>query len=86
MALPLFLTEHPTSVEETYGEHAKVAGNFAKELALAAMAAAVHAVFPALFECTASTKIKQLHAEMTSGRRADFDGDCADETASATAA
>ena len=62
-------TAHPASVDETYTEHARCAGHFAKELALAAGAAAIHAVCPSMFETTASTKIKALHCEMTSGAR-----------------
>lgn len=62
-------TAHPASVDETYTEHARCAGHFAKELALAAGAAAVHAVCPSMFETTASKKIKALHCEMTSGAR-----------------
>jgi len=66
-------TDHPASVDETYSEHARCAGHFAKELALAAGAAAVHAVCPSMFEKTASTKIRTLHAEMTAGARGQVD-------------
>lgn len=66
----LFL-DHPASVDETYTEHARVAGHFARELAMAAMAAAVHAVFPGLCCTSASTRVKRLHTEMTAGARAE---------------
>ena len=75
MQLPAMFTEHPASVNETYTEHARCAGHFAKELALAAGAAAIHAVCPSLFVTTASTKIKALHGEMTAGARGAVDCD-----------
>lgn len=73
MQLPAMFTQHPASVNETYAEHARCASHFAKELALAAGAAAVHAVCPSMFETTASTKIKALYGEMTSGTRGELD-------------
>lgn len=69
MALPQRFSEHPASVGETYGEHRRVAGHFAWQLAKASAAASVHALFPWCFERTASTKIQQLHQEMTTGNR-----------------
>jgi len=75
MQLRSMFTEHPASVNETYTEHARCASHFAKELALAAGAAAVHAVFPSMFVTTASTKIKALHGEMTAGARGEIDCD-----------
>lgn len=70
MDLQRAFTEHPASVGETYTEHMRVAAHFAKELGLAAGAAAVHAVFPALCRTSASERVKRLHVEMTSGNRA----------------
>lgn len=75
MAIKDYFTEHPASVGETYREHFRVASHFAKELALASMAAAVHAIAPNLFVSTASTKIRQLHSDMTSGLRGETNGD-----------
>ena len=57
----LFL-EHPSSVDETYLEHGRFAGGFALTLFGAAMAAAVHAVIPCLFEKTASKMIAKMYA------------------------
>jgi len=54
-------TAHPQSVNETYLEHSSFAFRFAGWLALAAMAAMVHAIFPWLFEKTASGIIAKLH-------------------------
>ncbi|MEZ5751145.1 MAG: DUF6356 family protein [Paracoccaceae bacterium] len=59
----LFL-DHPSSVDESYLEHARFAAGFAGWLALAAMAAAVHAVLPFAFEKTASQIIRRLHARI----------------------
>ena len=55
---------HPRTVNEDYLGHAGVALRFAMLLLGAGLAALVHAVIPALFETTASTTIKKLHAEM----------------------
>ncbi|MCS5675841.1 MAG: DUF6356 family protein [Acidimicrobiales bacterium] len=75
MAIKDYFTEHPASVGETYREHFRVASHFAKELALASMAAAVHAIAPNLFASTASTKIRQLHSDVTAGLRGETNGD-----------
>lgn len=67
----LFLA-HPASVDESYGEHFRFATRFAFWLALAALAAAVHAVIPALCETTASRILRRLHARIENrGRDAD---------------
>ncbi len=63
-------TEHPASVGETYGEHLRVALGFAGSLAVAAAAAAVHAVVPSRCTSTASKRICALHDQMTTGARA----------------
>ncbi|KAJ55382.1 hypothetical protein ACMU_11850 [Actibacterium mucosum KCTC 23349] len=61
MITRIFLT-HPRSVEESYFEHAAFAGGFSIKLFGAAMAAAVHAVIPCLFEKTASRMIAEMYA------------------------
>lgn len=53
--------DHPSSVDETYLEHARFAGGFALTLFGAALAAAVHAVIPCLFEKTASGMIAKMY-------------------------
>ncbi len=55
--------DHPSSVDETYLEHMAFAGKFSGKLALAAAAAAVHAVIPCLFEKTASRMIADMYAK-----------------------
>ena len=61
--------EHPASVGETYTEHFRVAAGFSRELAAAAVAAALHAVCPAMCTKTASRKIDALHEKMHAGAR-----------------
>lgn len=56
-----FFLNHPRSVNESYFEHAAFAFRFAGTLGFAAFAALVHAVFPALFEKTASRIIAELY-------------------------
>lgn len=58
---------HPTSVNETYLQHAAFAGRFAVSLFTAAFAATVHAIIPCLFEKTASRIIADLY-QRTHGR------------------
>ena len=60
MIARLFLS-HPRSVDESYLEHARFAGGFAVQLALAAGAALIHAILPFLFEKTASRIVAQLY-------------------------
>jgi len=69
MSLHRHFTEHPESVGETYGEHFRVASRFAGSLAIASIAAAIHAVIPSRCETTASKRIRAMHHEMTSGAR-----------------
>lgn len=56
------LFDHPASVDESYGEHARFAFGFSLKLFAAASAALVHAVIPGLFEKTASRIIADLYA------------------------
>jgi len=72
MALRQRFTDHPASVDETYWEHFKVATHFARSLFGAAAACAVHAVLPWCHEKTASTKVRALCDEMTSGARGEL--------------
>ncbi len=69
MGVKDYFTEHPASVGESYGEHFRVASHFSKELLIAGFACAVHAIAPNLFTTTASSKVRQLHSEMTQGMR-----------------
>jgi hypothetical protein len=61
----LFL-DHPATVNETYFGHMRFAFGFAFWLGLAAVAALIHAIIPALFETTASRILKRLHTRIES--------------------
>lgn len=71
MALAGKFTEHPESVGETYFEHMAVAAGFSRQLLKAAFCCGMHAVFPWTHCTTGSTTVKELHAKMTAGARAD---------------
>jgi hypothetical protein len=68
------LTAHPASVGETYGEHFASAAYFSRQLFLAALACAVHAVLPFLFEKTASGILRRLHERMVVSRHKNAGG------------
>ena len=55
---------HPRSVGETYFEHQRVALGFSGALFKAALACFIHALFPALFQTTASRAVVELHAKI----------------------
>lgn len=66
--LSRLFTAHPASVDESYLEHLAMAAGFAFWLAAAALACAVHAVLPFLFERTGSRIIDALHETMVRNR------------------
>ena len=57
-------TEHPASVGETYLEHQRRAFRVARRLLVAAAAAVVHALFPALLTTQASDRVAEIHDEI----------------------
>jgi Family of unknown function (DUF6356) len=57
-------TDHPRTIGETYGEHARTAFSFGWRMAVGGIACMVHAVVPGLFIKTASRTVVQLDAEM----------------------
>lgn len=73
--LSRMFTEHPESVGETYTQHARHAFWFSGRLAIAAMACAVHAVFPSLCTRTGGTIIRELHDKMVVNRTGDWRAD-----------
>ena len=58
-----YFLDHPASVDETYGEHARFAFGFSMQLFAAAFAALIHALIPALFDKTASRVVARLYAK-----------------------
>lgn len=67
-------TEHPASVDETYGEHFVFASTCGLRMLGAGAAAVVHAVFPFLFVTTASRMMQELADELTSRRQVAEEG------------
>ncbi|MDZ5650747.1 MULTISPECIES: DUF6356 family protein [Nitrospirillum] len=67
MLRKLFI-DHPSSVQESYGEHALVATSFGVRMLLGGMACLVHAIVPGLFVRTGSGIITVLHDEMVVNR------------------
>ena len=68
MKVSSLFADHPAAVGETYWEHLCTALFFARTLAQAALAAAIHALFPFACEKTASRLIAMLHQRMVIGR------------------
>lgn len=69
MSLRSKFTEHPASVDETYGQHFVAAMGFSQSLVRAAFYCAVHAVFPWIFVKTGSACIAELNERMVANRR-----------------
>jgi len=59
-------TNHPTSIGESYIEHALKALSFSVRLLVMALAALLHAIIPALCKDTARLRIAALHEELQS--------------------
>jgi hypothetical protein len=59
----LFLS-HPQSVGESYFQHQRVALSFALPLLGAGLAAAMHALVPAVCERTAGNIVRELHSRL----------------------
>ena len=57
-------TKHPHQVGETYSEHLGAAAGFGGTLVVAGLACMIHAVFPFLFETSASHCVARLHGHM----------------------
>jgi Family of unknown function (DUF6356) len=59
-------TAHPHALNETYIQHLGHALGYSGRMFAAGFCALTHAIFPFLFEKTASTIVKKMYAEMTS--------------------
>lgn len=68
MLARLFI-DHPQTVGESYGQHARVASSFGLRMLAGGVACLVHAVVPGLFTVTGSRIIAQLHDDMLLQRR-----------------
>lgn len=63
MIAKLFI-DHPRTIGETYGQHARTALSFGWRMTVGGLACMVHALIPGLFVKTASRTVVQLDAEM----------------------
>lgn len=61
-------TDHPATVNETYGQHLVAAWSFAFRLLGAGLACLAHGVLPFLFTHTGSTTVRKLHERMVTHR------------------
>jgi hypothetical protein len=69
VSLKRLFTEHPATVDETYGEHFVQASRFGTRMIVAGLACLVHGVLPFLFVRTGSTAIADLYTRMVTHRR-----------------
>ena len=67
MIKKLFL-DHPASVGEGYGEHARFAACFGWKMFLGSLACFLHALVPALCETTGSRTTQELYDRLTEAR------------------
>ncbi len=68
--LDRIFASHPRALGEDYFTHQRAAFSYAASLLGAAIAAAVHGVFPCLFETTGSRIVARLHGRMAARLRA----------------
>lgn len=66
--LKRLFTEHPASVDETYGAHLVMAAGFGWRLLFASLACFVHALLPFLLVKTGSAMIGEMHDRMVINR------------------
>ena len=58
-------TDHPHSVDESYGKHLGVATSFGFAMILGGLASVLHGLFPWMFQTTGSRTIKTLYNRLT---------------------
>lgn len=68
MSIKRLFTEHPASVDETYGEHFAMATGFGLRMILGGFACLIHGILPFLFVRTGSLQISTLHERMVAKR------------------
>lgn len=61
-------TEHPASVDESYGEHFAMATGFGLRMILGGFACLIHGFLPFLFVRTGSAQVSALHTVMVENR------------------
>jgi hypothetical protein len=70
MSLKTLFTDHPASVDESYGEHFAMASGFGLRMILGGFACLLHGIFPFLFVKTGSAQISTLHDRLVRNRSA----------------
>lgn len=68
MSMTKLFTEHPASVDESYGEHLAMATGFGVRMILGGIACLIHGLLPFLFVKTGSHQISCLHDTMVVNR------------------
>jgi len=68
MSLTTLFTDHPASVDESYGEHLATATGFGLRMILGGCACLIHGLLPFLFVRTGSSEIRTLHDRMVTAR------------------
>lgn len=69
------LFDHPRKVNETYLEHAGIAGRFGLKMVAGGAKCLVHALLPGLHDRAASDTVHALHGELERRRRMAVDTD-----------
>lgn len=62
-------TDHPASVDETYGQHFVAAAGFGLRMIGGGLVCLVHALIPGAFCTRGSDMISELHERMVTNRR-----------------
>lgn len=68
-AFKRLFTDHPATVNETYGQHFMAAAGFGFRMIWGGLVCLVHAVIPGAFCNTGSDMIRELHERMVTNRR-----------------
>ena len=63
------ITDHPASVNETYGQHFSAAAGFGIRMIWGGIVCLVHAILPGVYCTKASEMIGELHERMITNRR-----------------
>jgi len=68
-------TEHPNSVDESYGQHLVFANSFGLKMIMGGLACCIHGLFPWMFECKGSETVRELHKKLEDQRSQLFEGE-----------
>jgi hypothetical protein len=68
-AFKRLFTDHPATVNETYGQHFMAAAGFGFRMIWGGLVCLVHAVIPGAFCNKGSDMIRELHERMVTNRR-----------------